>query len=305
MVNSIQLVLFSVLCSPYIKKNPVVKQYFKMSILRYITVSNKNVSNTDEFKEATAEVAKELEQGQSTPKRRGNYGAYSPKQRYEIGKYAAENSPTAAARKFSPLLDRKLNESTVRGFKKDYLSHVKSAVKRKLIDTDSEIHEEPEVLTPKKRGRKLLLGDELDNKVKRFVTTIRSSGGVVNTAIVKAAGRGVVLSEDRSLLRENGGHIEITRAWALSLMSRMDLVKRKGTTSKKVLRVDNFDSEKSKFLTKIQTRVTEYGIPPSLIINWDQTGLHVVPVSQWTMAEEGSKRVEIAGSEDKRQITGM
>lgn len=249
-MNSIQLVLFSVLRSPYIKKNPVVRQYLKMSILRYITVSNKNESNTDEFKEATAEDAKELEQGQSTPK-----------QRYEIGKYAAENSPTAAARKCSPLLDRTLNESTVRGFKKDYLSHVKSAVKRKLIDTDSEIHEEPEVLTPKKRGRKLLLGDELDNKVKRFVTTIRSSGGVVNTAIVKAAGRGVVLSVDRSLLQENGGHIEITRAWALSLMSRMDLVKRKGTTSKKVLRVDNFDSEKSKFLTKIQTYVTEYGIP--------------------------------------------
>lgn len=100
-----------------------------------------------------------------------------------------------------------------------------------MIDTDSEI--ETEILTPKKRGRKLLLGDELDNKVKRFVTTIRSSGGVVNTAIVKAAGRGVVLSVDRSLLRENGGHIEITRTWALSHMSRMNLVKHKGTTIKK------------------------------------------------------------------------
>lgn len=101
------------------------------------------------------------------------------------------------------MLDRKLNESTARGFKKDYLSHVKSAVKQKLIDTDSEI--ETEVLTPKKRGRKLLLRDELDNKVKRFVTTIRSSGGVVNTAIVNTAGRGIVLSVDRSLLTGKWG----------------------------------------------------------------------------------------------------
>ena len=54
-----------------------------------------------------------------------------------------------------------------------------------------------------------------------------------------------------------------------------------------------------------QNHVAQYGILPSLIINWDQTGLHIVPVSQWTMAKEGSKRVEIAGSEDKRQITGM
>ncbi len=39
-------------------------------------------------------------------------------------------------------------------------------------------------------------------------------------------------------------------------------------------------------------------IPEDLIINWDHTGL---PVSNWTMAEEGSKRVEIVGLDDKRQ----
>lgn len=100
-----------------------------------------------------------------------------------------------------------------------------------MIDTDREI--ETEVLTPRKRGRKLLLGDELDNKVIRFVTTIGSSGGLDNTTIVKAAGREVVLSVIAPFYGKNGGHIEITRAWALSLMSRMDLVKRKGTTSKK------------------------------------------------------------------------
>ena len=57
---------------------------------------------------------------------------YFPQQRYEIGKYAAVNSPTTAARKFSALFPKKLNESTVRGFKRDYLNHVKS-VKRKIL----------------------------------------------------------------------------------------------------------------------------------------------------------------------------
>ena len=60
----------------------------------------------------------------------------------------------------------------------------------------------------------------------------------------------MVLFADRSLLLENGGHIEITQAWALSLMNRMELVKRKSTKSKKVQRVENFDNEKSKFLTE-------------------------------------------------------
>ena len=46
-------------------------------------------------------------------------------------------------------------------------------------------------------------------------------------------------------------------------------------------------------------------IPEDLIINWDHTGLHYSPVSSWTMAKEGSKRVEIAGLDDKRQLTAV
>jgi len=39
------------------------------------------------------------------------------------------------------------------------------------------------------------------------------------------------------------------------------------------------------------------------VINWDQTGVNVVPGSQWTQAEKGSSRVESAGVGDKCQIT--
>ena len=129
-----------------------------------------------------------------------NYGSYSPPQPYEIGKYAAEKCPSTAARKCSKLFPKKLNESRVRGFKRDYLNHVKS-VKRKLADMDGSEDSDPEILKTKKRGRKLLLGDERDNQVKRFV----------------------------------GQKYKIV--W-----QRMD--------------------------------------PPSPFINWDQTGLHIVPVLQ-------------------------
>lgn len=43
-------------------------------------------------------------------------------------------------------------------------------------------------------------------------------------------------------------------------------------------------------------------IPPQLIINWDQTGLHYTPFSSWTMEKQGSKHVAIAGIDDKRQL---
>ena len=42
-----------------------------------------------------------------------------------------------------------------------------------------------------------------------------------------------------------------------------------------------------------------------MIVNWDQTAIKYIPVSNWTMAKEGSKRVEMAGIDDKRQITAM
>ena len=53
----------------------------------------------------------------------------------------------------------------------------------------------------------------------------------------------------------------------------------------------------------IKAVVTFEEIPDDLIINWDQTGIKCIPVSAWTMAEHKSKRVEVSGIEDKRQIT--
>ena len=46
-------------------------------------------------------------------------------------------------------------------------------------------------------------------------------------------------------------------------------------------------------------------IPAELIFNWYQTGLNLVPSSNWTMELRGSKRVEVAGLTDKRQITAV
>lgn len=44
-------------------------------------------------------------------------------------------------------------------------------------------------------------------------------------------------------------------------------------------------------------------IPHDLLINWDHTGINYVSVSNWTMAAEGSKRIEVARLSDKHQLT--
>ena len=46
-------------------------------------------------------------------------------------------------------------------------------------------------------------------------------------------------------------------------------------------------------------------IPPRLVINWDQTGIPYIPVSSWMMEKEGTKRIELAGKEDKRWLTAV
>ena len=44
-------------------------------------------------------------------------------------------------------------------------------------------------------------------------------------------------------------------------------------------------------------------IPLELVINLDQTGSKLVPASQWTLADEGFRQVDVIGVEDKREMT--
>ena len=62
---------------------------------------------------------------------------------------------------------------------------------------------------------------------------------------------------------------------------------------------------KEQFLFDVKVIIETEDIPSDLVINWDQTGIHYVPVSNYTMEKEGSKRIELAGIEDKRQITAV
>ena len=84
----------------------------------------------------------------------------------------------------------------------------------------------------------------------------------------------------------------------------MGFVKRKASTKAK-MSITNFKEVKTQFLIDIKAVVKFEEIPFDLIINWDQTGINYVPVGSWTMEKEGSKRVEIVGIDDKRQITAV
>ena len=138
-----------------------------------------------------------------------------------------------------------------------------------------------------------------------YLQKVRDGGGVVTERIAIAAARGILLSYNKAKLAEFGGHIALTNQWAYSLLNRMDFVQRKATTAKSKHTPENFSSLKKYFLDDVATTVLMEDIPPELILNWDQTGIKIVPSSTWTMNTRGAQRVEVVGVHDKRLITAV
>ena len=97
--------------------------------------------------------------------------------------------------------------------------------------------------------------------------------------------------------------MKITRTWAQSLFRRMGFTRRVATTAKVPIPDKTRKEIELVFMHKIVQKVEKYNIPDSLIINIDQTPSKYVPVSKSTLAKKGSKKVPIAGSNDKRTIT--
>ena len=61
---------------------------------------------------------------------------------------------------------------------------------------------------------------------------------------------------------------------------------------------------KKQFFLDIKAIVNLEDTPHNLIFNWDQTAINYVLVSNWTMAKQGSKKVKIAGVDDKTDYCG-
>ena len=155
-----------------------------------------------------------------------------------------------------------------------------------------------------KRGRKVALGEMLDDEIKRYIQHLRENGTAISITLVQAAAEGYLLGRDRTVLVQYGGHVSLTWDWARSLLRRLGYVKRKATTKANTqLSEDKFQQIKASFLQQVFALVKAHAIPPELIINLDETGIKLVPVGEWSMAPQGSKRVEVAGLGDKRQLT--
>lgn len=226
---------------------------------------------------------------------RGPYITLTSAQKFTIGKRAAQYGTTAAIRFFMKKYpELPLKETTVQRLKNAYQSQLQ------LHPNDASSLEDVRKLPTKKNGRPLMIGDELDKQVRDYIAYLRSTGAVVNTSVVIATAKGILMHKDANLL----SRIDLTKGWAKYLLSRMGYVKRRATSKAKVS-VENFDVLKQEYIDEIKQVIKMDEIPADLIINFDRTGLNLVPVSQWTMDIGGAKRVEVVAKEDKWQLTAV
>ena len=272
-------------------------------LLKYFKRTNE-VTITPKAREMAAKEVKKVEdaaaEAAKAGMKRGHYSFLSDDNKAKIAKHALDHGVTTSIRHFTKTKEfTELKESTVRGWVKLLKEDMQSvAVGKSNADKSGYVS----TFAAKKQGRPLLVGEDVEGQVREFIKESRATGSVVNTTVVIAAATGIVKAKDPSILLENGGYLDLSKEWAQRLMSRMGLVKRKGSTAAKIT-AESFDRLKEQFLTDIETISKFENIPKELVINWDQTAVKYVPVSNWTQEFKGSKRVPIVGIDDKRQIT--
>ena len=203
---------------------------------------------------------------------------YTPEERAQIAKYACMHGVHAASIHFSKEYRSKISPSTIRSIKLAYLNHMRS---RREVSPDRPITSLP----PKKRGRPLLLGNKIDDQLQLYLRKVREQGGIITASVVVAAARGLLMSLDHTMVLEHGGHVNLTRQWAYHFLGRMKFVRRKATTSKSKFSPADFEALKKSFLDEVSQVVEMEEIPPELVLNWDQTGINLVPASGWMMEQ--------------------
>ena len=244
------------------------------------------------------EVRTELKKLEEKQTGRSKYVKYSAKQRAEIGEFASKYSVSTAMKHFREKYPG-IKQQSVSDFKRKYKEI------RSLGGPPAEVTE----IGTKKRGRPSLLPDELIAKTVEIVKALRLKGAPVSYAVMAAVARGVVISQDRNLLVENGGHLHFSDNWARQIIHRVmrdekKMVSRMGTTASLPVDPAILYEVKLDFQRKIKCVQEEFNILDDLILNFDQTPLAYICASNKTMDYQGATSVPIVEKGKKQQIDG-
>ena len=137
-----------------------------------------------------------------------------------------------------------------------------------------------------KRGKRSMLPAEIDEKVLEMIRNMCNEGAVISFHTVVGLATGIVLVNDRTLLKENFGTVEFTVGWCQSIFKRLNFVRRKSTTAKPLIAPGLIKEIGFSFYKEIHELVKWLKIPKELVINIEQTPLPFALVSSYIMEKK-------------------
>jgi hypothetical protein len=135
--------------------------------------------------------------------------------------------------------------------------------------------------------------------VKRVIQIMRERGAVVNIRVIRIVMRIIFEEVEPQLLQTLTLSNGFISQWAREELSYSWRVR---TTAASKLPLD-WRQQGVLMAKRIAFFMQAYKVHPSLVINMDQTGVHLAPVDNRTYESQGVKEVRVIGAEDKRQIT--
>lgn len=140
---------------------------------------------------------------------------------------------------------------------------------------------------------------ELEDEIKAVLLQMRDS-----TTAGISVGVDTIRFVMQAILRPGPlEHLQLSKAfisrWATT---EMQWTFRRSTTAASKLPED-WHAQGIRMAQSIAATMGSYDVHPSLVINCDQAGLHLVPASARSYEAKGARSVPVAGADDKRQIT--
>lgn len=151
----------------------------------------------------------------------------------------------------------------------------------------------------KRGGRPKPLDDKVEQHIKSVLQQLRDAGTPLSSHVIRWVMQSVFTDHDPSLL----GRLKLSQQWISQwVRQQMGWTWRACTSEASKLPMD-WEEQGIVMAKRVAATMGRHDIHPSLVINMDQTGVHLVPAASWTYAARGEKTVAIIGAEDKRQIT--
>jgi hypothetical protein len=162
---------------------------------------------------------------------------------------------------------------------------------------------------PRRPGTKSIIDAALEEKIISHLLRVREKGQSLASNVIRTMVMAIITKEGREDILSKH---KISQQWCrLFVATKLNWTFRRATTGSSLPL--HWRDDGVKLLKRIAIRIDEVNhsnsvritFDPSLLINFDQTGVHLVPKSNYTYASKGSGNVAVIGEDDRRQITAV